>query len=67
MSEIIQKNKIYLVKSKYGSFPFNNLQTAKQLNKVLNNYESITPTMEGHIKAIQNELNKIIGDLEKND
>lgn len=42
MSEIITKNKTYLVKSKYGSYPINNRKTAEQLNTTLNNYETIT-------------------------
>ena len=39
MSEIIKKNKYYLVKSEYGSYSFNNRKTAEQLNKQLNTYE----------------------------
>ena len=41
MSEIIEKNKHYLVKSEYGSYSFNNRKTAENLNKTLNNYETI--------------------------
>ena len=41
MSKIIKKNKIYLVQSTYGSYPFNNKQSAEQLNTHLNNYEKI--------------------------
>ena len=40
MSEIIERNRTFLVKSKYGSFTFNNKQSAKQLNTILNNYEN---------------------------
>ena len=41
MSEIIQKNNQYLVKSQYGSYKFNNKQSAEQLNTTLNQYEQI--------------------------
>ena len=41
MSEIIERNKIYLVKSQYGTYTFNNKQSAEQLNKTLTNYETI--------------------------
>jgi cytidylate kinase len=41
MSEIIEKNKHYLVKSEYGSYSFNNRKTAEQLNKTLTDYEHI--------------------------
>ena len=39
MSEIIEKNKQFLVKSRFGSYNFNNRKTAEQLNKTLNEYE----------------------------
>ena len=42
MSKVIKKDKIYLVQSTYGSYPFNNLKTAEQLNNTLNNYEKIS-------------------------
>lgn len=42
MSEIIEKNKFYLVKSEFGSYTFNNLKTAEELNTHLNNYEKIS-------------------------
>lgn len=42
MSEIIERNKNYLVKSKYGTYTFNNRKTAEELNKHLANYETIS-------------------------
>lgn len=44
MSEIIEKNKFYLVKSEFGSYPFNIRKTAEELNTHLNNYEKISKT-----------------------
>ena len=41
MSEIIQKNRHYLVKSQYGTYPINNKKTAEQLQKTLTDYENI--------------------------
>lgn len=41
MSEIIQKNRQFLVKSTYGTYPINNRKTAEQLQKTLNDYENI--------------------------
>ena len=41
MSEIIQKNRHYLVKSTYGTYPINNRKTAEQLPKTLTDYENI--------------------------
>ena len=41
MSEIIQRNKQYLVKSQYGSYLINTRQTAEQLNNTLTDYENI--------------------------
>ena len=41
MSEIIQKNRHYLVKSQYGTYPINNRKTAEQLQKTLTDYETI--------------------------
>ena len=40
MSELIERNKMFLVKSKYGSFTFNNRQSAEQLNNILTDYEN---------------------------
>lgn len=41
MSEIIQRNKQYLVKSQYGSYLINTRKTAEQLNNTLTDYENI--------------------------
>ena len=41
MSEIIQKNRQFLVKSTYGTYPINNRKTAEQLQKTLTDYENI--------------------------
>ena len=41
MSKIIERNKKYLVKSKYGTYTFNNRKTAEKLNTTLNTYETI--------------------------
>ena len=41
MSEIIQKNRQFLVKSQYGTYPINNRKTAEQLQKTLTDYENI--------------------------
>ena len=41
MSEIIQKNRQFLVKSNYGTYPINNRKTAEQLQKTLTDYENI--------------------------
>lgn len=41
MSEIIERNKLYLVKSQLGTYPFNNKKTAEQLNTTLTQYEKI--------------------------
>jgi len=55
MSEIIERNKNYLVKSKYGTYTFNNRKTAEELNTHLNNYEKIA---KQH-KATEQTLDKI--------
>ena len=55
MSEIIERNKNYLVKSKYGTYTFNNRKTAEELNNHLNNYEKIA---KQH-KATEQTLDKI--------
>lgn len=41
MSEIIERNKTFLVKSQFGSYTFNNRQSAEQLNIILTDYESL--------------------------
>ena len=55
MSEIIQKNKQYLVKSTHGSYKFNNRKTAENLNQVLNNYEIIN----NQYKKTEQTLDKV--------
>ena len=42
MSTITERNKVYLVKSEFGSYSFNNRKTAEELNRHLNNYEIIS-------------------------
>jgi len=42
MSEVIERNKMYLVKSEYGSYSFNNRKTAEELSRHLTNYETIS-------------------------
>lgn len=46
MSEIIQKNRQYLVKSEFGSYNINNKHSAEQLNRTLTNYETIKKQTE---------------------
>ena len=41
MSEIIPRNKQYLVKSQYGSYLINSRKTAEQLQQTLTDYENI--------------------------
>ena len=41
MSEIITRNRQYLVKSDYGSYLINNKKTAEQLQQTLTDYENI--------------------------
>jgi pantothenate synthetase len=55
MSEIIQRNKQYLVKSKYGSYLLNSRKTAEQLNKTLTDYENIKKTQQ----QTEKQLDKI--------
>lgn len=42
MSEIIKKNKAYLVKSEYGSYTINNKHSAEKLNQTLTDYETLS-------------------------
>lgn len=58
MSEIIEKNKFYLVKSEFGSYTFNNRKTAEELNTHLNNYEKISKTYK--------ETEEILAQVTKN-
>ena len=46
MSEIIQRNKQYLVKSAYGSYLINSRKTAEQLQQTLTDYENIKKTQQ---------------------
>jgi hypothetical protein len=55
MSEIIQKNRQFLVKSQYGTYPINNRKTAEQLQKTLTDYEN---TLQQHHETEQ-KLDKI--------
>ena len=55
MSEIIEKNKHFLVKSRFGSYNFNNRKTAEQLNKTLNEYEKAHDI----IKETEMKLDKV--------
>ena len=62
MSEIIQKNKTYLIKSEYGSYKFNNRKTAEQLNQTLTDYETIQKQYhitEKRLDKIQKQLIQI--------
>ena len=56
MTEIIERNKQWLVKSDYGSWTFNNKQSANSLNKVLNDYETTIQQLQTiTAKSINNE------------
>ena len=56
MSEIIERNREYLVKSPYGTWAFNNKQSANSLHKVLNDYETtIQQLQQITAKSINNE------------
>ena len=56
MTEIIERNKHYLVKSPYGTYTFNNKQSAEQLHKTLNDYETTTKQLQQiTVKSINNE------------
>ncbi len=56
MSKIIKKNKEFLVKSeRFGSYTFNNLKTAEQLNNTLNDYEKAHDI----IKETEMKLDKV--------
>ena len=60
MSEIIEKNKFYLVKSEFGSYTFNNRKTAEQLNTYLNNYEKILQTSKETEKTLDRVTKGVI-------
>lgn len=55
MTELIQKNKHYLVKSPYGTYTFNNRKTAQQLHTTLTQYEKI----QKQYKETEKKLDKI--------
>ena len=69
MSEIIQRNKQYLVKSQYGSYLINTRKTAEQLNNTLTDYENIktehqqTEQKLDHIQKILIQLQLTTGIL----
>ena len=60
MSEIIEKNKFYLVKSEFGSYTFNNRKTAEELNTHLNNYEKISKTSKETEKTLDRVTKGVI-------
>ena len=64
VSEIIERNKHYLVKSTYGSWTFNNKQSANTLNKVLTEYESTTAQIE-YLNAENTKYQKVISRIQK--
>ena len=41
MSELIERNRKYLIKSQYGSYHINNKASAQQLQQVLTDYERL--------------------------
>ena len=41
MSELIERNRKYLVKSDYGTYQINNRKSAEQLNHILTDYERL--------------------------
>ena len=60
MSELIEKNKLFLVKSEFGSYAFNNKKTAEQLNYHLNNYEKISKTSQETEKTLEDVTKGVI-------
>ncbi len=60
MSEIIEKNKMFLVKSEFGSYSFNNRKTAEQLNYHLDNYEKINKTSQETEKTLDHITKGVI-------
>lgn len=60
MSEIIEKNKFYLVKSEFGSYTFNNRKTAEQLAKHLTQYEKISKTSKETEKTLDRVTKGVI-------
>ena len=60
MSTIIERGKQYLVKSEYGTYKFNNRQSAEQLNQTLTNYETIAKQSAETDKKLDNIQRTII-------
>ena len=60
MSEIIEKNKFYLVKSEFGTYTFNNRKTAEQLAKHLTQYEKISKTSKETEKTLDRVTKGVI-------
>ena len=60
MSEIIEKNKFYLVKSEFGTYTFNNRKTAEQLSIHLTQYEKDYQTYQGINKQYDHITKQII-------
>ena len=60
MSELIERNKNYLVKSEYGTYTFNNRKTAEKLNKTLNNYETINRQYQQTEKTLDHITKQVI-------
>lgn len=60
MSEIIEKNKFYLVKSEFGSYTFNNRKIAEQLAKHLTQYEKISKTSKETEKTLDRVTKGVI-------
>lgn len=60
MSEIIEKNKFYLVKSEFGTYTFNNRKTAEQLATHLTQYEKISKTSKETEKTLDRVTKGVI-------
>lgn len=60
MSTIIKRNKTYLIKSQFGTYKFNNLKTAEQLNKHLTNYEKISQQFKQTEQTLDRVQKRII-------
>lgn len=65
MSMIIERNKMFLVKSRYGSFTFNNRQSAEQLNIILTDYENTTDQLT-YAQEQSHDLEKKFDNIQKN-
>ena len=60
MSELIERNRKYLIKSQYGSYHINNRKSAEQLQEVLTDYEHIKQQYTNTEKTLDNVTKKII-------